>query len=227
MCGSTINLSTCTIGEVSGMLEKYTKTYQSSWSSSEKKTYASKVCRAYNYLYAKNALGFQYDNNDSTLEGMPDIQKKFVKYNYSNRNSAIKYIVVHDTGNTGVGSNALAHYDYFNACNRGASADYFVDDKAIIQIVDSDKHYSWHCGDGEGAYGITNNNSIGIELCINSDGNYDKAYNNTVLLVKYLMKKYNISKDRVVRHYDASRKQCPGTMSNDNWALWNKFKSLL
>ena len=26
-------------------------------------------------------------------------------------------------------------------------------------------------------------NSIGIELCINSDGNYDKAYNNTVLLV--------------------------------------------
>ena len=52
----------------------------------------------------------------------------------------------------------------------------FVDDSNIIQTVDYTKNYSWHCGDGEGKYGITNKNSIGIEICVNSDGNYAKAF---------------------------------------------------
>ena len=75
-----------------------------------------------------------------------------------------------------------------------------------LQVNDYAKYYTWHCGDGKGKYGITNSNSIGIEICINSDGNYNIAFQNAVELTKHLMKELNIPIERVVRHYDASRK---------------------
>jgi hypothetical protein len=156
---------------------------------------------------------------------MTTIEKKLIKYNFSTGNDP-KYIVVHDTGNPGKGADADAHYRYFNGGNRNASAHYFVDDHSIIQTVE-DANASWHCGDGKGQYGITNYNSIGIEICINSDGDYNKAVQNAIDLVKFLMKKHNISLDKVVRHYDASRKNCPGTMSSNNWEKWNWFKGQL
>ena len=86
------------------------------------------------------------------------------------------------------------------------------------------KYYTWHCGDGKGKYGITNSNSIGIEICINSDGNYNTAFQNAVELTKHLMKELNIPLEKVVRHYDASRKNCPARMNKNGWALWNTFK---
>ncbi|PHJ38557.1 N-acetylmuramoyl-L-alanine amidase [Desulforamulus profundi] len=153
------------------------------------------------------------------------MKKKLIKYNFSTGNEP-KYIVVHDTGNPGKGADADAHYRYFNGGNRNASAHYFVDDHSIIQTVE-DINASWHCGDGKGQYGITNYNSIGIEICINSDGDYNKAVQNAIELVKFLMKKHNIPLDKVVRHYDASRKNCPGTMSSNNWEKWNWFKGQL
>lgn len=155
------------------------------------------------------------------------INKKLIKYNYSSRNNtAIKYIVIHDTGNPSKGAGADNHYRYFNGGNRNASAHYFVDDKEAIQTVE-DTNASWHCGDGKGKYGITNQNSIGIEICINSDGDYEKAVAKTVELTKHLMKKHNIPPDKVVRHYDASRKICPRSMSANNWSKWNEFKKKL
>lgn len=151
------------------------------------------------------------------------INEKLIKYNYSDRKGEIKYIVIHDTGNKGKGADAEAHYEYFNGEDRQSSAHYFVDDKQILRVIrDVDK--SWHCGDGKGKYGITNENSIGVEMCINPDGDFNKTYKNTLELVKHLMDKYSIPLDRVVRHYDASRKTCPNIMSKDNWAEWNKFK---
>ncbi|SHK49194.1 peptidoglycan recognition protein family protein, partial [Paramaledivibacter caminithermalis] len=132
---------------------------------------------------------------------MVKVTKKLIKYNYSLGND-IKYIVIHDTGNKRKGADAFNHYRYFNRKNRRASAHYFVDDKEIIQTVE-DFNVSWHCGDGKGKYGITNHNSIGIEICINEDGDYEKAVDNTIDLVKCLMEKYDIPLDRVVRHYDA------------------------
>ena len=125
----------------------------------------------------------------------------------TSRNKA-DYLVLHDTGNTSSGANAEMHFRYFNTGNRNASADFFVDDKQILQINDWRKYYSWAVGDGRGAYGITNQNSISIELCINSDGNYQAAFNNTIDLTKHLMNLLNLPANRVVRHYDASRKWC-------------------
>lgn len=155
------------------------------------------------------------------------INKKQISCNRTKRSGAIKYIVIHDTGNTSKGANAEAHFKYFNGGNRNSSADFFVDSTGIMQVNDYTKYYTWQCGDGKGKYGITNSNSIGIEICINSDGNYDMAFNNAVELTKYLMKELNIPAERVVRHYDASRKNCPASMNKNNWQLWNDFKKAL
>lgn len=150
-----------------------------------------------------------------------------IAYNRTKRAEPPRYIVVHDTGNTGVGANARSHFSYFNGGNRGSSADVFVDDKEILVVNDYHAYYTWHCGDGGGKYGITNGNSVGVELCINSDGDYDKAFANLVRCVRELMAELGIDAGRVVRHYDASRKTCPGSFAGDNWARWKRFKEAI
>lgn len=148
-----------------------------------------------------------------------------INYNYSSRKGKkIEYLVIHDTGNSGVGANALNHFKFFGGGNRNASAHYFVDDHEIVQII-GDSFSAWHCGDNQGygraLNGVRNCTSIGIELCINSDGNYGKAYENLVELVKNLIAKFNVPIKNVCRHYDVSRKRCPGTFFTKN--LWEKF----
>ena len=151
-------------------------------------------------------------------------QFKQIAYNRSRRTSAIKYIVVHDTGNPDRGADAERHYQYFNGGDRDSSADVFVDDRQAIKVNDWNKYYTWHCGDGHGKYGITNANSVGVEMCINPDGDYDRAFERMVEVVKELMQTLGIDANHVVRHYDASRKDCPMSMSGNGWARWNEFK---
>lgn len=147
-----------------------------------------------------------------------------IRRNYRSRGKVgIKYLVIHDTGNPNKGAGALNHRNYVENNKRGASAHYFVDDKVIVQYV-GDSLSAGSVGDGKGKYGITNANSLSIEMCINSDADYVKTYKNTVELTKNLMKKFNIPIDRVVRHYDASRKSCPNHMRQNNWSKWWKFK---
>lgn len=156
-----------------------------------------------------------------------EINKKLIKHNFSSRKgNRIEYIVIHDTGNKNKGAGANNHYLYFNGGNRNASAHYFVDDKEALQLVE-DSDASWHCGDGKGRYGILNTNSIGIEICVNSDGNYGLAVQKTIELTKHLMDKHNIPLKNVVRHYDASRKNCPASMAKNNWEAWRAFKIAL
>lgn len=151
-----------------------------------------------------------------------------IKYNKSDRNGTpIKYIVVHDTGNPSRGANATAHYNYFNGGNRNASADFFVDDTQIICVNDYYKYYTWHCGDGHGKYGIANSNSVGVEFCVNVGSDRTETLRRTAQLVHELMSELNIPIERVVRHFDASRKNCPASMSANNWAEWYKFKEML
>lgn len=154
---------------------------------------------------------------------MVDINKKLVKQNFTKGRSSkkIEYIVIHDTGNEQPLANAEAHFNYFNNANRNASAHYFVDEVQILQIIE-DENTAWHCGDGKGKYGITNQNSLGIEICIN-DGDYNTEIKRTIELVKYLMKKHNVPFEKVVRHYDASRKLCPAKLSKNNWEPWRAF----
>ncbi len=150
-----------------------------------------------------------------------------IAYNKSNRTEKILYIVVHDTGNRNKGADAKAHFNYFNSGDRQSSADFFVDENGALKVNDYEKFYTWHCGDGKGKYGITNKNSIGVELCVNQDGDYNKTIKNAIECVKELMIKLNIPVERVVRHYDASKKLCPASLSQNDWQMWKNFKEEL
>lgn len=151
---------------------------------------------------------------------MLPIQFYPIFHNHNKNKNKPQYIVIHDTGNPNAG--AINHWKYFGGGNRNASAHYFVDNENIIQIID-DADSAWHCGDGKGKYGITNDNSLSIEICLT--GSLEKSISNTKKLTEYLMQKHNISHKNVVRHYDASRKVCPRCMSQRNWERWTLFKN--
>lgn len=151
------------------------------------------------------------------------MEKTLIKYNFSSRNGErIKYIVIHDTGNPNSGAGARNHYLYFNKPGRNASAHYFVDSKETLQTVE-DQHSAWHCGDGRGRFGITNRNSIGIELCINKDGDWESTKKRAIDLIRQIIAKHGLGKENVVRHFDASQKLCPGKMSSMGWREWTRF----
>lgn len=147
-----------------------------------------------------------------------------VNYRSGRNGNTIEYIVCHFTGNQN--DTAAGNANYFRDVNRQASANYFVDDNEIVEVV-REGDTSWHCGDGYGKYGITNSNSIGIEMCATNGDISEKTIENTLWLVKSLMNKYGIGIDDVVRHYDASRKCCPSPFSLNNWSRWWNFKKRL
>ncbi|WP_160674614.1 SH3 domain-containing protein [Clostridium sp. C8-1-8] len=155
------------------------------------------------------------------------INKQLININYS-VGIAIspKYIVIHDTDNRQFGANAMANRNYFaNHPDAEASAHYTVDQGNIIQVLE-DNWRGWHCGDRYNPI-INNSNTIAIELCVNVDNNFDKTLENGIALTKYLMQKYNIPAENVVRHYDVSGKICPKMMIKDRPELWTYFKQLI
>jgi N-acetylmuramoyl-L-alanine amidase len=154
---------------------------------------------------------------------MLEIQRLMIKENFTKDKNVPEYIVIHDTGNRQFTADAIQHYKYFQVY-RGASAHFFVDDDDLVQLIEV-KDSSWHCGDGNNKNGINNRNTISIEICINKDSNYKTTIANTIDLVVKLMRDHNIPLSKVVRHYDASGKNCPQTMNNNgNWSSWIEFK---
>lgn len=153
-----------------------------------------------------------------------EIKQYHGKYNrFSRVASAIKYIVVHYVGDgTSAAGSALNNCKYFAGGNRNASAHYFIDDASIYEYADPSSWGCWHVGDGKGKYGITNTNSIGIEVCNNGGAFTSAEIDRLTWLVQYLMEKYSVSASRVVRHYDASRKMCPLYYAQ-NQSEWEKL----
>ena len=151
------------------------------------------------------------------------------------RNGGQTYIVVHYTaGGDGSPGGAEATCTFFRngASGNGTGAEYCVDSGTICEYADPSTSYCYHCGDGNGAYGITNSNSIGIEVVAPpyqpepyTAGEIERL----TWLVQKLMKQFNIPADHVVRHYDASRKQCPwyycpgGNGGDEAWKQLHKI----
>lgn len=132
-----------------------------------------------------------------------------------------KFITIHETGNTSRGSNALNHAKFINNGSK-ATWHYTVDKDNIVQHFNDDIQ-CWHAGDGTGK---GNTQSIGVEMCINSDGNYLQTINRTVDLVFHLMKKHNIPLENIKQHNFWSGKNCPMLMrSGKNGITWNQFLS--
>lgn len=163
----------------------------------------------------------------------PEIKQHLSEYNQQSRNgNKIKYIVIHYVGAV---SSAKNNCIYFAGGNRYASAHFFVD-SAIWQSIPLSKA-AWHCGGDLQDYGHSkvggnkgatlhgiciNNNSIGIELCCHKKNGKivptPKAIDTAIPLVKWLMDKYNVPANRVIRHFDVTGKCCPnGYISKDNW----------
>lgn len=161
-----------------------------------------------------------------------NITKGYINTHISRlKGRVVKYIAIHYTagGSSSPGS-AMGVRNVF--LKRDASADFAVDDETILQInPDLRNWYTWSVGDkknpftgGGRLYGIaTNRNTISIEICsnlkpgtsssaANHDGWYftDAALENALILVRWLMREFNIPKSNVVRHYDISGKMCPG-----------------
>lgn len=153
---------------------------------------------------------------------------------YSGRGgNSIRYIVMHYTANNG--DTAMNNAQYFHNNSVQASAHYFVDENSVVQSV-RDSDGAWHCGGPlESSHHplhniCMNRNSLGVEMC--SDivgGKYtitQQTVDRTVELVRWLMDKYGIDVDHVVRHYDVTGKDCPEPWVRDE-SLWRKFKARL
>lgn len=82
---------------------------------------------------------------------------------------------------------------------------------------------AWHVGDNKTYSDIKNTNSIGIELCVNSDGDYMQARQYTIDLTIAIMNKLNMNINQLKKHQDASGKYDPIIMLNNN--LWDDFVS--
>ena len=145
------------------------------------------------------------------------------------RAGKIQYIVIHFTANNG--DTAVNNVNYFAGAGRKASAHYFVDEENVYQSV-KDQDTAWHCGTSGKYYHpvCRNGNSIGIEMCSRiSGGAYyisDATVENTIRLAGQLMRRYNISADRVIRHYDVTRKLCPEPFVRRP-ELWESFQKKL
>ncbi|MGO2634733.1 MAG: peptidoglycan recognition protein family protein, partial [Galactobacter sp.] len=127
-------------------------------------------------------------------------------------------ITVHETGNTSKGADAAAHGNLqFNGNSRDASWHYTVDDTEAVRSY-PDTAPCWHAGSREG-----NLTSIGVEICVNADGDYEKALANAAELVSYLRAKHSIPRARVYQHNHWSGKNCPTRLrASGQWDAWLK-----
>ena len=136
-------------------------------------------------------------------------------------------IAVHYTGNAG--SSALATRNYFENCKNGGryvSSHYVIGLKGeVIQCIPLNE---WsYCTNQANGY------SISIETCHpKSDGAFnDSTYVSLCELCAMLLKKYNLTTNDLIRHYDVTQKQCPLHWAPTKYqskavtdARWNRFK---
>lgn len=133
------------------------------------------------------------------------------------------YLVIHETDNTNKGANADAHARLqANGNSRQASWHFSIDKDQVIQSFSED-YVCWHSGTNK-----YNKEGIGLEICVNSDGDYRRSVENAVQLAKHLMKKFNIPLSRVIKHQDSSGKLCPRNLiTGAKGITWNQFKSMI
>lgn len=131
----------------------------------------------------------------------------------------IEKIVIHETGNTSEGADAAAHAKLQADGGMGTTSwHYTVDDHVIYHSIPDDE-IAWHAGDG--ADGDGNVHGIGIELCVNADGNFEKTFDNGAKLAGYLMAVYDLPREALTQHFDYTGKNCPQTIRETG--RWEEF----
>lgn len=150
----------------------------------------------------------------------------------SNQNTYVendpRCIVVHNTDNFAAGANARAHAKAQHDGNfQNMSAHYYVDDGDVAYQAAPHSRGCWHVGVNYGGTNLFgrygNRNSIGVEMCVQKGYDYEKAFCNTVAVVKEIMRETGIPADRVYRHYDICSKNCPSQIiARGDWERFKK-----
>jgi N-acetylmuramoyl-L-alanine amidase CwlA len=171
------------------------------------------------------------------------LKYEFIGYNPHSRPTwkliNVRKLVIHYTANPG--ASARNHKNYFaNLSDRSASAHIFVDSKEAICILPLDE-VAFHANEkkcripelkgnirkpnGEIYYGDANVTTIGIELCIEKDGEFhEDTLKNSAQVFADLCKAFKLDPiEDIVRHNDITGKNCPAPFV-ENTKDYNDFK---
>lgn len=157
----------------------------------------------------------------------------------------VKKITAHWTANRDKGADADAHQRYFNNGAPGyggklrpASAHYVVDDGKVIQMI-PESEVAFHAGDKnygrnyaplgrdliypKQPYPTPNYTTIGYEMCVNADGDFEQMEKNSMALAAWLLFRHNLTINDLVRHMDLTGKKCPQMyLDKDKWSLYRQ-----
>ena len=162
--------------------------------------------------------------NSTDREGWPDLDVQLLDVNPYSRpgttRDQINGIVVHYTANPG--TTAQQNRDYFEGLadsgDTKASSHFIIGlDGEIIQCIP--------CSEIAYASNQRNLDTIAIECCHpDASGKFNQAtYDSLVELVTWLMDRYDLEADEVIRHYDVTGKNCPKYYV-DHPEAWEEFK---
>lgn len=157
-------------------------------------------------------------------DGRPPLDVELLTVNpYSRPGTAlpeVKGIVIHYTANPG--SSAMQNRDYFEGLKDSgmthASSHFIIGLKGeIVQCIP--------CSEISYASNNRNNDTISIECCIPDEtGQFEPAtYQSLVTLTSWLCRRYGLTADQVIRHYDVTGKLCPKYFVEHPEA-WEQFK---
>jgi len=143
-----------------------------------------------------------------------------------------KAVVLHWTANTDPGADAAAHRSYFeNHPQNRVSAHYVVDDREIIQCI-PEEEMAYHVGARRYTQRALrelspypNDCTIGVEMCVNADGDFTRTYQHATALVAGILERRGWETDRLWRHYDITGKDCPRFWVDDITARRYGFES--
>lgn len=149
--------------------------------------------------------------------------------------SAIKYIVVHYTGN--INDTARNNALYFRDAPIQSSAHFFVSDDTVYQSVRlNHAAYAVGLGARKEPYfkwptmwkKITNTNSVSVEICgsKNSREGTEQTKQTAAKLIADLLDKYNLTPSCVYRHFDVTGKECPAWAVGPSTA-WLQFRMMI
>lgn len=169
------------------------------------------------------APNLQGDANISYIGDLP-VHEDFIAEGTKARpgeKCEIKYLVIHETDNFAAGADAAAHNSFIhqNADTEPLSWHYTVDDHQVYHHL-PDNETAYHAGDQMVKNG-GNRNGIGIEMCVNADGDYEQTLKNTQKLCARLLIEYDLKPRALRKHEDFSGKICPARLINED--RWDEF----
>ena len=170
-----------------------------------------RVAKTASDITAVDYSGSDYEDNDITdWTGAPPIDVELLTPNsWSRPQTRLKKvdgIVIHYTANPG--STAMQNRDYFEnlpETQEAQASSHFVVgiEGEVVQCIPTSE---WSYASNQ-----RNFDTISIECCHPDDsGEFtDETYNSVVQLAGFLCKRFNLTSDDVIRHYDVTEKLCP------------------